>query len=1287
MKEKLKVGYSLEQSEEAKKNKRGFERNQGSLVVKGQKCPVPRSGMAFHFLGYTVLVLLLACFTAVAAQNACGPPPRREREQPMEELDAETYVHGRVISYKCRPGYVKAWHIKLQCKDGVWEQLPPSKSCTGISCGHPGDSDYASFELERGEDFTFGARVVYTCNEGYKMLSQFDYRECRANGWTNEVPHCEINKCRPIVPPSNVRIIQGAKSQMNEDYVSGDLVLFGCIGKLKIKGSNIISCKTDGTWSAPVPECIEITCQADDIENGNILSPKFIYKEGERIRFSCNDGYTFADRPDALCTENGWGTKLQCKEIQCFPPEVRNGHVRPRQPQYIYNEEIEIKCNEQFVFGGPGKVSKCTASGWDPPALCQPKGCDYIRIENGGMTDYLEYYKPFPIRHRQTIQFHCNHGFLPASKQNTWQTATCNSSRYEPELKCFKTCNPSQYIYYGRFINPYQNTYIEGENISFACNKGYSPANQQSTVTCTKRGWSPSPKCVVPEVEHHCKVSFLHGRFEPEQQSFQINGEAKYICQNGYTTSKGETEVKTQCHSEGWNPEPECIRTCLKPPADNFIFNTTKPVFFPGDALHYECKEGFEITKNSISDTMLCTEKGWEPTSPSCVAFVCHAPFLENGTINPRKDVFQHKMVVRFNCDKGFTRVGSESAQCYHFGWSPQPPVCKENVKSCQASPRISHGTVTGKHKAVYQHGDPLEVQCDISFALHGSKIIECVDGEWVPLPSCIEEKKTCGPPQKIGRAIPVDVESSIYRHGETVEYRCQQQSVIIGTNPAKCLHGQWKLPSCLVNPHSCTRPQHAVFQPPVQTRKPFKTNQSAYYRCGSNLHQTKCVNGSWLPEPQCKETCPPPPQLPNAINIAEMRIYRSEEEISFRCQEHFLLQGPQKIKCEDGKWQTPPRCLDLRCEPPPQIDNGVLEIENRKFFPGEVVKYSCFSGFEISQINTVTCENKKWSGLPVCKEKSCGPAPEIHNASLQQEDREEYDSGKIINYKCNRGFYAEGNASKTCTKGKWMGSFTCVDATCPEPPIVENAEIEEDTTKKYVNGEKINYQCNDGFEIFGSAVVTCTEKKWSRLPRCEDVRCSSPPQIQNGRIVSTIKEMYLPQEKVHYRCNSRYALLGSSFIKCLKKSWSQAPRCADIGGKCGRPPPVENGDIVDSPKATYFQSETVTYQCQNLYTMEGSSRVTCQNGHWSPTPTCRAACTASEEDMREHNIKLKWSNGDKIYSTDGNIVEFQCLRGHKLHPSYRTLRVNCVNGKFDYPRCIPVPLLIASDEYDPICQ
>ncbi|XP_032073325.1 complement factor H isoform X2 [Thamnophis elegans] len=1163
--------------------------------------------MAFHFLGYAVLVLLLASFTAVAAQNACGPPDRREREEPVEGLTEESYAHKHIISYKCRPGYAKAWPIRLECNDGVWTLLFPAKSCTGRSCGSPGDSDYASFELAKGEDFTFGARVVYTCNEGYKMLSQYNYRDCRANGWTNEVPHCEINKCPPIAPGSNMRILQGAKYQMNEDYLSGDLVIFGCIANFKIKGSNKITCTANGTWSATVPECVEIKCGADHIENGNVLFPKLTYKEGERIRFSCNEGYTYVDRQEASCTENGWSTLLQCKEIQCFPPVVANGRFEPRQTQYMYNNEIETICDEGFVPGGP-KLSKCIARGWDPPPACIRKGCDFVPVENGGMETYNQKY---PKREGEQVWFQCNNGFLSKSKQQTWQTVRCTNSRFEPEPKCFKRCDPSQRFYHGRFPYNNRNIYIEGDNITFACDTGYSPANQQSTVTCTKTGWSPAPNCILPPVERTCKtLPLANGYFESEQRIFQINAKAKYSCHNGYTTSKGETEAETQCLTGGWSPEPECIKTCLKPPEGDFIFNTTKPVFFPGDKLHYECKEGFQTTKNTTDETVACTEKGWEST-PSCDPITCDAPFLENGRIDPREDTFYHGMVVHFDCNEGFTRVGPESAQCYQFGWSPQLPICKENVTSCPVSPIISHGKITGEPKPIYQHGDLLEVQCDISFAVYGSKIIECVDGEWAPLPSCIKESKTCRRPPPIKNGQLVNAKSSPYRHGETVKYTCRKHSVLTGTNPAKCLHGQWEVPSCLVNPRDCTRPQtDAVFQP---TTNQFQTNQFANYRCGSKVHQTNCVNGLWFPEPRCKGTCPPPPQLPNAINVAEMRIYYSEEEISFKCQEHFLLHGPQKIKCDDGKWQTPPRCLDLRCKPPPEIENGITVIENVAMFPpGEIVEYRCSLGFEISQLNTVKCENGKWSELPVCREKSCGPAPGIPNASLQQENREEYDSGTIINYTCNPGFEAKESVKKTCRRGEWVGAFTC-----------------------------------------------------------KDIRCSSPPEIEHARIMGVRKAKYLTGDKMKYQCNPGYVLLGNSFITCLKEGWTEIPRCTVSEGRCGRPPPVENGDVVDTPKLTYLHSESVTYQCQNFYKMQGSPRVTCQNGRWSQTPTCRVACTASEEDMRQRNIRLRWPKRDTLYSIDGDVVEFLCLSGYNLHPSSGPLRTNCVEGKFEYPYCI----------------
>lgn len=33
-------------------------------------------------------------------------------------------------------------------------------------CGHPGDTAFGSFELVEGDEFVYGAKVVYTCDQG-----------------------------------------------------------------------------------------------------------------------------------------------------------------------------------------------------------------------------------------------------------------------------------------------------------------------------------------------------------------------------------------------------------------------------------------------------------------------------------------------------------------------------------------------------------------------------------------------------------------------------------------------------------------------------------------------------------------------------------------------------------------------------------------------------------------------------------------------------------------------------------------------------------------------------------------------------------------------------------------------------------------------------------------------------------------------------------------------------------------------------------------------------------------
>ncbi|KAJ7332380.1 hypothetical protein JRQ81_014560 [Phrynocephalus forsythii] len=1224
--------------------------------------------MAFPWLGSTTLLLLWLCCAAEEAQNGCGPPPRRDREELADLSPKESYAHNEIVLYNCRPGYIKLGRFRMQCKNGHWEQAPPYIECKKKPCGHPGDAQFGSFELVEGDGFYFGARVVYRCDEGYQMLSRTDFRVCRADGWSNEVPHCEITKCFPVKEPENGRIIQTGIMDLDQDFLFGHLLRFDCADRFRIEGADQIVCTAQGTWSAPVPKCVEVTCQPERIDHGRIISGRNIYKDGDRIQFSCDRGYKHADRNEATCTRNGWNARLECIEIVCLSPHVEHGDFRPKDVQYKYEDPIEIVCESGFQSSAP--TSRCTEQGWQPPARCIPKNCGYIQIQNGRYY-YYEAPTSFPKGLGYRIDYLCNSGFLPPEK-GYYGTFRCTRFGWDPEPKCLKKCEHRSPLRNGKFIYSYWNSFIEGDLISYSCNEGYHPANKNASVTCTKDGWSPPPKCVTwQEMLPSCKnVAPRNGFFVNPKAKFSLYEKVAYGCQSGFTTKEGHERGETQCLEDGLSSVSlVSSETCPKPAEENANFPSSKTTYLLNDILSYECKDGFQTVKETSEGQTQCTENGWDP-NPVCLPIECEGLALEHGRINKRQDKYVNGEVVQFSCLKKYTRVGPDSAQCYYFGWYPQPPICKGTVKPCvQPNSTIPHGSADGVLHEEYQHGEKVVYECNLGFAMTGSNTIECVDGEWTSLPSCTEEPKTCSQPPHNQNAHPVNVDGNRYKHNETVEYECKGRNAIPGPFIARCLHGNWELPSCN---GKCKRPGYANFVPYASTSKLFSHNQTANYSCHSGSYATKCVHGKWSPEPLCPELCPPPPQIPNAVKITEMRNYRSGEEVSFTCMEHFVRKGPRKITCEGGRWQTPPRCVDRRCGDPPPIPHGEANSDaSRKYDPGETVEYLCHEGFEIDGSGTATCGNMGWSQLPRCKERSCQKPSPIDNASYINKVKNVYDSGETVHYECHPGFAAEGPQTITCRRGEWSQASTCEDVTCREPPVVENADIVEERAESYQPGHELHYQCHEGFEISGSNTIRCENKEWSTPPRCEDITCPPPPTIQNGRINAESKAKYMPLEKVSYRCLSPYSLFGPATTMCLKKEWTDIPECKVAGGKCDRPPSIDNGDILEMAKFEYSSGEKVHYKCQNLYRMEGTAEVQCYNGHWTQPPTCTVPCTASEEDMKINNIKLRWKGDPKLYSESGDHVEFACRSGYDPDPSSPPFIVRCVDGRFEYPRCI----------------
>nr|XP_060630534.1 complement factor H-like isoform X2 [Anolis sagrei ordinatus] len=1133
------------------------------------------------------IALFLQWTCCISQEITCEPPNIAHGSVRNSKT---IYRDGERIQISCNDGYRPADRDDATCTRDGWNTRV---ECIAIVCRQP--------QIDNGEIrpkqllYQYQDPIDTSCEEGYRNT---DTSFCTPRGW-QPPPACIPKHCEyPRV--QNGRVYEWQSSFPKRP---GSTINFACNKGFLPEDRNtaiwhLSYCTTRG-WE-PEPKCFKITCELPNIAHGSVRNSKTIYRDGERIQISCNHGYKPTDRDEATCTRDGWNTRVECIAIVCRQPQIDNGNIRPKQLLYQYQDSIDTSCDEGYR---NTETSFCTARGWQPPPACIPKRCEYPRVQNGRVYEW-QYY--FPKKPGSTINFSCDNGFLPEDRNTaTWHLSYCTTRGWEPEPKCFKQCDRPRRIPHGA-LNDYQWPLIEGNEISYRCDTGYVPANQQTTITCTKDGWLPIPSCVA-EIPRGCqKTPLPNGFFTAHKEVFSVSEKVRYKCLDGYTTPNRVEEEEIQCLQTGWNQEPKCIKTCQKPYGANVDFDENQSFFLSQETLHYKCKEGFQVSKTAVDGHIQCTENGWDSV-PVCVAIECDVPILGNGNIEG-KEQFANGDVVKFSCKKGYSRVGPDSAQCYYFGWSPLPPVCKETVKSCQQPPSISNGTVAGDLLDEYQHGEKLFYECDIGFVMSGSNTVECVDGEWTSLPSCTEK---------------------------------------------------------------CKRPTDIKFGPSVSRSMYFDNNTVISYSCGVSLHETKCVNGKWFPEPECTELCPPPPQLPNAINIIETRNYKNGEEVGFTCMKHFLLQGPPKIPCEYGRWQTPPRCIDQRCENPPSIDNGEVEIiSQNKYIPGQTVEYHCLEGFEISGSSFAICENAKWHHVPACKEKTCGQPPLIDYASFTKNVKNRYQSGETVNYECHPGFAAEGPLILTCQRGEWSEPSTCEDITCGEPPVVANGDIVVNRDNIYLPGQILHYQCQKDFETIGPNTIRCENQAWSEPPTCEDVRCPPPPDILHGRLQGNVKQKYSPNESVMYQCDHGYVIFGSHIITCLKKQWSEAPQCRVYTGKCSRPPSIENGDIIDLLKQEYKSGESVTYKCQRFYAMEGTAVVSCQDGHWSEPPECKVPCTASEEDMERNNIRLKWSRAEKLYSQDGDITEFICRRGYSPVVPLSQFRVRCVNGAFEYPLC-----------------
>ncbi|XP_050541159.1 sushi, von Willebrand factor type A, EGF and pentraxin domain-containing protein 1 [Daktulosphaira vitifoliae] len=172
----------------------------------------------------------------------------------------------------------------------------------------------------------------------------------------------------------------------------------------------------------------------------------------------------------------------------------------------------------------------------------------------------------------------------------------------------------------------------------------------------------------------------------------------------------------------------------------------------------------------------------------------------------------------------------------------------------------------------------------------------------------------------------------------------------------------------------------------------------------------------SYIPKCQ-EVYCGPVPQIDNGFSTGSTNVtYRGQAMYQCYAGFAFPSNEPiEKVSClADGHWERLPTCLASQCPllaETPHANITILNGGGRSY--GTIVRFQCESGYVRSGHPVILCmSNGTWSsGVPICSRAECAKLPEIANGFVMDQTRK-YFYGDEARVQCHRGFKLSGGSS-----------------------------------------------------------------------------------------------------------------------------------------------------------------------------------------------------------------------------------------------------------------------------------
>ncbi|KAK3087662.1 hypothetical protein FSP39_008882 [Pinctada imbricata] len=280
---------------------------------------------------------------------------------------------------------------------------------------------------------------------------------------------------------------------------------------------------------------------------------------------------------------------------------------------------------------------------------------------------------------------------------------------------------------------------------------------------------------------------------------------------------------------------------------------------------------------------------------------------------------------------------------------------------------------------------------------------------------------------------------------------------------------------------------------------------------------------------------------------------------IQFKCKGNFHLSGSEERRCQANRtWSgTAATCsAEIKCEWPNKFWNGYVLGE--KTHVGSTVFFSCRvrTKFVGDYFDATCLPNGTWSHpQPTCWGQC--QVPSIEKAILEGVRQGTWrDHGTGLRYQCVDGFVPQTSKQLMCNNGTWSDLPQCVPgraAPCRDIPPPINNGLRIYTGRQ--NGRKAKYICLNGYRLAGmdvdNATLICQQGTWiGGAPRCEQVYCPNPGEIEHGKIYKLENDnsrfefkTYIHEiehgQRLGFECNIGYTLRGVSGATCIDGTWN----------------------------------------------------------------------------------------------------------------------------------------------------